>query len=210
MDAGIRPVPYNIDLSIALKDRLKKKKFQHKFKIISLVRDPIARSISGVFETPRFQDQVLQDDSGMFDRIKTAKYLNRKLSSRQSFNYIFNWFDKEPNAVFGIDIYAKPFNIDKGWTIYEGETADALVIRLEDLSSIGEEVISKFIHVNKKISFFQSNVRSESKEGKTYRYVKENVRLDRSKCEKIYSHKFVTHFYSDEQIEKMILRWTKS
>ncbi|MDA3896072.1 MAG: hypothetical protein PF482_07995 [Desulfobacteraceae bacterium] len=209
LNSGIRPVPYHLDLGIALKDRLKKKKFNHKFKIISLVRDPIALKISGTFQNPMFQDQLLQNSTGMFDPIRITNYLNAKLTSTNSFDYIFNWFDKELKTVFGIDVFAKPFNVNNGWTIFEGETADALIIRLEDLSSIGEDVISRFINVSENISLFQSNLRSWTKDEKVYKYVKENVKLDREACEKIYSNKFVTHFYSAEQIETMIDKWAK-
>ena len=40
------------------------------------------------------------------------------------------------------------------------------------------------------------------------KYVTENLKIDRETCEKVYSTKFIRHFYSDELIEKMVKKWS--
>nr|MCU0601004.1 putative capsular polysaccharide synthesis family protein [Desulfobacterales bacterium] len=180
LDGGIVPAPYHIELGMALRRVIKKQRGKIHYKIISMVRDPIARQISDVFENPDLMGENIKNASGLIDKKKTFDYLTRKLASEDAFDYVFTWFDKELKAVFGIDVFSKPFDRDSGWTIYKGEHAEALIIRLEDLSGIGEDAITKFLETPHRISLVKANVRSDTKESEVYRYVKDIVRLDRS------------------------------
>ena len=202
IDSGIVPVPYHIELGLALRKRIIRNSFG-RFKIISMVRDPIGRQISDVFQNPEIMEMDIRNPDELIDKNKAMALIQDKFSDLKTFDYVFEWFDRELKSVFGIDVFAKPFNRDSGWTIYNGENADALVLRMEDLSAVGENVISEFLNTPRKITLFESNVRSQTPEAKAYSYVKNNVKIDRKLCEKVYASQFVRHFYSDTQIEAM-------
>ena len=206
IDSGIVPVPYHIELGLALRKRIINNNF-NKLKIISMVRDPIARQISDVFQNPELMETNTKKSSGSLNTAKLFNSMEKKFSDASFYDYIFSWFDKELKAMFGIDVFSHPFDCDSGWTIYKADNVDALIIRLEDLSRIGEDVISEFLGTPQKISLVSANVRSESQEAEAYRYVQNNFKIDRAISEKIYDSRFARHFYSGDQIESMINRW---
>jgi len=208
IDSGIVPVPYHIELGLALRKRIIKNKF-NKFKIISLVRDPIARQISDVFQNPEIMGMNIRGQVGLLDINKSITLIEDKFSDLKAFDYVFEWFDRELKSIFGIDVFSNPFNRDIGWTVYYGDKADLLIIRMEDLSLVGEAVISEFLKTPLKISLLDSNVRSQTPEAMSYKYVKENMRIKREICKKVYNSQLVRHFYSEKHINELINRWSK-
>ncbi|MBC2716526.1 MAG: hypothetical protein HF978_14570 [Desulfobacteraceae bacterium] len=184
-----------------------KNKRKLKFKIISMVRDPIARQISDVFQNPEIMKIDIKNQNGLINKNRAMALIQENFSNLRTFDYIFKWFDREIKSVFGIDAFSKPFNRDSGWTIINGENAEVLVLRLENLSQIGPEVISDFLTLPNQISLVESNVRASTKDVLSYNYVKNNIRIDRSICREIYASRFCSHFYGDKEINKFMKRW---
>jgi hypothetical protein len=207
--AGIYPVPYNFYLGEAIR------KIRHRFqefpvKIISLVRDPIAFIISDLFENPHFADEGLQTDEGLIIPRAAIAYIDRKLQNPKTFNYIYEWFDRELKTVFDIDVFAEPFPIETGYAVYSKGNVEALVIRLEDLSEKGPKALSDFLGLDAPLTLKHRNIRAKSKSNKIYQEVKAHIAMDRSVCENIYASRFMQHFYNDANINRFIENWTAS
>lgn len=207
IDAGVFPVPYHIEIGIALREMIKKSSSNIRYKIVSMVRDPIARQISDVFQNPKLLKENITKNDGTFDLYKCFNYVNKMLSKQSSFNYVFNWFDNELKRVFGIDVFSVPFDKATGWKIYHGEKADVLVMRLENLSIQGEDAIKTFLDIPK-IELIKANIRSNTKDASVYNHLKRTVKIDRSICDYVYSSRFVKHFYSESEIDDMKKRWS--
>jgi hypothetical protein len=205
--AGRFPVGYDIELGLAV-FRILNKLGENKpnYKIISLVRDPIAWQISNLFQNPDFFPSEIQDESGLIEPIKAVAFLKNRLSQLESYSYVFDWFDKELKSVFNIDVFAYPFNRDHGYSIL-GDN-DVLLLQMESLGNIGSKAISKFLNSSKEINLQLSNVRSQTRESQKYQFVKNQIKLDKTICEKIYSTRFVKHFYNPNMIDKFIHKWS--
>lgn len=206
-EAGLPIAPYHIYLGEALSKALPHKR-NFSIKIISLVRDPISRIISSLFQNPYFSKDTIISDDGLIEPNKVIDYIGKYIDTDSIFDYNYKWFDRELKKVFGIDVFAEPFSVDTGFSYYSKGNVDALIIRLEDLSKCGPEAISEFLNTDKPIMINQSNVRILSKEKDLYQKVLEDIYIDRMLCKKIYSSKFVRHFYNDALIEKFICRWS--
>lgn len=206
-NSGIQAAPYHLELGMVLRNYILKNKRKLKFKIISMVRDPIARQISDVFQNPEIMKIDIKNQNGLINKNRAMALIQENFSNLRTFDYIFKWFDREIKSVFGIDAFSKPFNRDSGWTIINGENAEVLVLRLENLSQIGPEVISDFLTLPNQISLVESNVRASTKDVLSYNYVKNNIRIDRSICREIYASRFCSHFYGDKEINKFMKRW---
>ena len=63
-------------------------------------------------------------------------------------DYVCNWFDKEINVVFGIDIFKKQFDKSAGYQIVKSETADILLLKLEKLSDCHKIAFKEFLNFN--------------------------------------------------------------
>lgn len=119
---------------------------------------------------------------------------------------MFTWFDREMKAVFDIDVMARPFDRRRGYGHYDGPRAETLVIKLESLSELLPTVLSDF--VDAPLSEVRANVRSQTKRGEEYAQVKQALRLPEAVLNRIYSHDWVRHFYTQEEIATFRARWS--
>lgn len=56
------------------------------------------------------------------------------------------WFDINFRPVLDVDVYAQPFDMQRGWSVINGEFADVLVLKFECLSEL-TDVIGRFAGV---------------------------------------------------------------
>jgi hypothetical protein len=168
-------------------------------KVITLVRDPVARKISSAFQLRRYNPNLSVDDASAAKR-----WLRENIDFDESLPYESVWFDREINAVFDIDVYDHPFDPEKGYTRIQTSRADVLVLRLEDLDDLIPSVVSDF--VGSQLAVERTNTRSND----TYRTIKQTFTLPPSTLERIYSQRMVRHFYSDREIDAFIDSWSES
>lgn len=201
--AGVYPPPYHIYLGEAVR-RLLNKNPHLRCKIITLVRDPIAFVVSNLFQNPQFIDELSLDKHGYLEAGRAVEHLHEVLRREETFRYVYQWFDKELKRVFSIDVFSVPFPRDTGYAFYRANTAEALLIRLEDLSQRGPTILAEFLDAGERIELFKGNVRKEAH----YDAAIKQLHLDRSLCREIYSSQFVRHFYDEEMIQRFIEKWS--
>ena len=113
------------------------------------------------------------------------------LRNPDTFSYIYEWFNKELKAVFDIDVFANTFPVETGYALYAKDNIEALVIRLEDLSEKGPEVISEFLCLEKPLKLQKGNLRTNSKGAEVYNKVLREIYPGPALCQEIYSSRFV-------------------
>ncbi len=205
---GAGPPPYHVFLAEAVRKALAGNSLSP-IKIISLIRDPIACVVSNLFQNLySARDAVMTGD--VIGPEKARRYLYRELADPNTFRYTNEWFDRELKRVFDIDVFAQPFPVDVGHTVYRKAHAEALIIRLEDLSRRGATAIAQFLSLRKPLILRPGNVREKTKEAEIYRRVLEEILLDPALCREIYSSRLVKHFYSEPLVEQFISRWARS
>jgi hypothetical protein len=200
--------PYHLDLGEAIGSELKKATGK-RCKLISLVRDPIAVRVSDLFQNPYFASGAIRSESGVIDPVRAADYLRRRLEDPDAFDYVFNWFDREVKSVFSIDVFAQPFPREVGYSVLNGDVADLLVLRLEDFNEVGPDAVRRFLQQDRLFEYVSANVRADTPQAVTYDLVKKNLKLEHALCEKVYSSKFVRHFYDTAQINGFIDAWAR-
>lgn len=203
-----------------------------KVKIITGVREPIERDLSGFFQG---SDMELWPFSAMNNHLllwygdyckESARLNNNELKRRiprweDNLNDTFckfariifenkldefTWFDYELKQIFDIDVYQYPFDKKRGYSLIKKNNTEILIVKLEKLLYL-EHVISEFtgdleIHISN---------RNEGK-NKLYSYayteLKKTVRLDRDYFEYYYgNNEKLKHFYSDDEIREMKDNW---
>lgn len=189
----------------ALKRRMRSPNFY--CKIITLVRDPIAHQISSLFELHRIGAVDIAGEDGHADAQRALHYLHDRLERPTACSYASEWFDKELKNVFGIDVFAHPFDKEAGYAHIEDGNTEVLVLRLEDLSELIPTVVSTF--VNHKLDTAVARRSEKSHEAETYRLTKRNVTVSPEACQRIYSTPFVQHFYSEGMIADFTKRWSR-
>jgi hypothetical protein len=181
--------------------------------IITSVRDPIAVRISGFFEMVKvFQPELLEGNK-FIDPERTLAFLRDKILAYDTSTdivdtYFREWFSKELGRVFGIDIYSHPFDHSRGFTVITQRNIRLLIVRLEDIDSCFEDAVSVFLGLERPVPVVRSNIADVKWYSQTYDYLRKNIRIPREVCQKIYSFKYAKHFYSPEEIERFIAKWS--
>lgn len=183
--------------------RYVKSKMKHK-KIITLVRDPIAVNLSSVFQWI----EIGIADRYIAERLKKGRTFAQAVSDLmiKIQDRLFNWFSEELKELCGIDVFAYPFDKEKGYTIISQDTIEVLVIKTEKLSQM-TEVIQNFMD-NRKFELLNTNVGSEKEYAHIYKEVKKHLVLPRKYVEYYYiDNPYMDHFYSREEQNRFLNQW---
>lgn len=173
-------------------------------KLISLVRDPVARNVSTFFYSmslfvPDWRDRESQQPI-------SAEELCRIFESKKFFiQTAFNWFDEQLKDGLGIDIYLVPFDKSRGWQVYKHGLVDLLVLRMEDLYRTGEDALRQFLRLPH-LQMIKVNTGEERDAYELYRRFLTHP-ISQEYLEMTYATKLARHFYTDDEREKFIQRW---
>jgi len=175
--------------------------YDKNWKIITLVRDPVAQTISDFFfslgDYTDFNGKKYQLQESDINRLKEI-YLN----DYPDHSLPIEWFDDELSSVFNYDIYAKLFDRRKGY-FYDD---NLLLLRVEDLNTIGPEALESFLNVNN-VMLKRVNTANTLGYKKTYEQFKSHISLPMPFLQDMYDNKYARHFYTSAEIETFILKW---
>ena len=176
------------------------------WKVISLVRDPVARNVGTFFHN---LDEFIPDwrTRHAEGRLSLEDLQNKFLEIKSIHSSPDWWFDAQLNPVFGIDVFASPFPAASGYKIYWNKPhTPLLVIRLEDLDRCAGEAMSEFLNLDN-FEVIRANVGEEKEYANLYKAFKE-LPLPAEYVEKMLSTRYARHFYTDEELQRFSNRWT--
>jgi len=176
---------------------LKRLKKKSKIKIITLVREPIGRNISGLFQVriTRIKKLILSRD---------IKLIEKKFYEDFPHFYPLVWFDDELKSIFGIDIYKYNFDKEKGYQIIKRENIEVLVLKLEKLE-VNKKIVSSFL--SHKIDLVGANKSEDKWYSDIYKEFRGNFTPNLKYIDTLYNSKYMKHFYSEEEIEEFRNGW---
>lgn len=169
-------------------------------KIISLVRDPVARQISSMWEN---LPQVHRYSA----KVNLAE-VEKHFFPEKFVGGEFGWFDRQLKKVFNIDVFEYPFDQEKGYSIIKKGNIEVLLMKMEKLKDL-EEVIGGFLNIeNFKLN--NENIGSEKSYRFAYSDYKTNFRLPKEILDNVYiNNKQTKHFYSEREREVFYQKWLK-
>jgi hypothetical protein len=175
-----------------------------KWALVSLVRLPIPRAISGFFEgvdayVPDFWTRLAAQEITVTELHET--FLRRYIDSSP-----IHWFDDQVRDVFGIDVYAAPFPHTRGYALYEAERARMLLMRLEDLDRCANQALGEFLGVPPLV-LARKNSGQQKAYGKLYQEFMEQLRLEPDYVRAMHSTRYAEHFYTPQELEASVSRW---
>lgn len=190
-----------------------------KWKIVSLTRDPVARNLSAFFENLEFKrigkqsEYEVRSDYYNIDPIILMGDDLEKLAilfyERFKHDSPLDFFDRELKSVFGIDVYSSEFPKSKGYKIYSGEKADALIIKLEYLDQCAQTAFKEFIHIDN-FALIYTNIGNQKNYAAVYSRFKDFILFPGSYLNKMYQSKYMRHFYSAEEIKQFRNKWFRA
>lgn len=187
------------------------RKTGRRLKVISLVREPIAKNISQFFQNI----DVVYPDFGYQEKLKTMSMKELTDDSIAFFiaNFVHKdplvWFDVEMKPFFDLDVYQTPFDHERGYQIYENARCKALVVRLENLGQCIRTAMSEFIGLDN-FELVNENIGSGKYYADVYKEMKRCINLPDAYLEEMYTSKMARYFYTDSEIDKFKKRWRRS
>lgn len=180
------------------------KKIKRDVKIITLVRDPIARNISMFFQDLHL---LLNDEftGNARTEYQTGNFFEYFFHKKINHFYFNEWFDKELLKALDINIYNYSFDKEAGYKIIKKDNISILIIKVEKLNQLENE-IKKFTGYSD-FELVRTNSANRKWYSEIYKNFKNNVKFDENLINKIYTTKFVKHFYSENEIKKFKNRW---
>ncbi len=200
-----------------LRRRLAKRKSTDRWKIVTLVRDPVARNLSTFFEeirvVERHSDKVwkIHSDRYGFDAtvdLDNPENLFELFWRHCQHNRPLEYFDTEFKPLFDIDVLASPFPMDRGFQIYPGRGVDILLIRLENLSSCASVAFKEFLDLND-FELSDTNLAKDKEYAQLYSQFKQAIPIPTSYLDKLYESRFSQHLYSAAEIAQFRQKWQR-
>lgn len=161
---------------------------------VTPVRDPVAQRISHFFEINGAQLMTVPTMDMILDRFFVS-----------SVNQFGDWFTNVFQPMFGVNVYKTSFPKVKGWKILDGRY---LLIQMEQLTKklpvAFEEMFGK-----RPPPLHRAKTLDTRNYGHLYAKFVNWAKFSKGFLDNAYGQKYVKHFYSPKQIEKMRSRWEK-
>lgn len=194
--------PIHLKLGEALRAALAAEP-ERRVRVITLVRDPVARAVSDLFENP-----TLLVGEGDIRQLPLARVV--EIAAEQVINslaYTEKWFDQELSGVLGFDFFARKFDQEQGFEISSQGRFELLAGKLELLSNHGAGFLGRFLELGKDLPIARSRSRAATGEASLYDQVRKNLKLPGEVLDEVYASRFCQHFYTPAEREAFRNLW---
>lgn len=187
-----KSLPLHLIVSELLLNKIKN--YKGTLKIITILREPISRSISSFFQNIDFHKNSLEESNLIINESMALEVIERQIS--RSVDDVNNWINLEIKENFNIDIYENRFP-NKKYIIFKNQNVELLLLKVEDLDCVFENATKEFFNLRKGLSLINYNISSEKYYSNQYKTIKNKIKLTNENMDKILTSKYVLHFYED-------------
>lgn len=192
-DPDIEIIPEHIIDSILARNALVR---QGRLKIVSLVRNPIMRNISAVFQN--MPQSAAGDEERMMERLRN--YAVRTPD---------HWFEADFIPTTGIDIFSKAHDRHADHYRYSTADFDILLMKLESPDERKADLLREFI--GREVELVRANEADRKWYYDIYRKIIENPSLVRPTfVEECLSLKYYKTFYTDKDARELAAKFDSS
>lgn len=175
---------------------------QRPTRFISLVREPIGRNVSAFFQNLDvfFPEGVPTDN---------LHQVYTRFLERYPHDLPLTWFEEEFQVTLGIDVYAEPFPREEGALRLKRGPFEVLLLKMELPGTQKDHLIADFLGLDS-FAMARENVGAVKGYGELYQRFKATVALPASYLDRMAQARYMQHFYTDEEINAMVARWSPS
>ena len=175
-----------------------------RWEVITGVRDPVARSISGFFHASERTDTV--DPNAPADRVDLDELRTRWIDAYWR-GHSHDWFAEELEPTTGIDVFSSPFTPADGYADYENAKFRVLLVRNEDIDRVGARALAEFLR-SPAVDLPRHNRATDKAYGDVYRRFAAEVTVPDDILDHAYGTRVAQHFYTDAEREACRRRWS--
>ena len=175
-------------------------------KVITMVRDPLATNVSGLFHNYRWWPAELKAQCDP-PSAECLAAVGRYFVATYPHDVPDRWFDMEVRTLYGIDVFAEPFNAQRGYAIYHSEFADLLVIKLEKLNQCATAAMHEFLGLDD-FRLLESNKAEDKEYAAIYQAFRRDLPLSQDYIGRMYASRVAQHFYTAEELATFRRKWS--
>jgi hypothetical protein len=172
------------------------------WKIITLVRDPVARHLSSFFH------DITRYAPDFYGRPPSTAELCEVFLERFDHVTPLRWFELQFAPLFGLDVYASSFTREQGYQIHHQQRFDLLVIRAEDLDRHLETALASFLGISG-LAPRRVNTGDDKPYAAAYRALRAEVVLPADYLDRQYRSRLARHFYSNDELSRFHAAWER-
>lgn len=203
-----QPIPRFIVLGKMLIREMRRKPQTTKWRVVTLLREPISTMLSQMFYDPEVHHPKLFDQNGNVRKEDAIDYAQERLANFDEATWYLNtWFSKEFKPALNVDVYDYSFQHQNGYSIIESEGFDILILRLEDLKRNFNQAMRDFLDIED-IKLIKTNSNENRSCSAVYQYVRDHIVVPEAVCDRIYSSQYAKHFYKD-RLHELTQTWTR-
>jgi hypothetical protein len=187
------------NIGLALADELIKPR--RRARVVSLVRDPVARNISFYFQTL----DILWKTERAHERFGVERLLDE---FQERFVHVrgVDWFDEEFKPVLGVDVYEHPFPRREGFLRIDSGPYEILLMRHDLDDRLKEKCLAGLIGVPG-VTLTPRNVGAEKPYSEAYAEFLRRVVLPEGYVERLLGSKYARHFFGPEELARLRAKW---
>jgi len=174
-------------------------------RVITMVRDPIATNVSGLFHNHVWWPAELKANCAQSPAGCLAA-LQRYFLDHYPHDVPDTWFDMEVRPLYGIDVYAQPFDRERGYAIYRSDFADVLLLKLEKLNDAAPDAFRDFMGLDD-FALVESNTAEDKSYADLYKAFRRELALPEAYLDRVYASRFARHFYTDAELAAFRGKW---
>ena len=177
---------------------------EHHWKVVTVVRDPVARNVSAFFLSI---ERYIPNFYRRFEQQQIAMPQVVELFLRDyNHNIPLEWLDDEIKMPFGVDVYQQPFAADRGYSIIHHNTVDLLILKLESLQSCYRDAFKEFVGIEN-ASLQDTHITKKDDTHGAYKSLLKVMRLPEEYLDRMYSSKYAAHFFTEREIDSFKHKW---
>ena len=203
LNSDRKSLPMHLIISSLLNKKLMD--YNDEVRIITLLREPVSRAISGIFQNIELYAKELENKNLKIIESKVVDKVIKKIP--MSIEYIEKWIKFELKNNLEIDIYNDDFSSNTGFKIFHNNGIKLLLIRMEDLNFSFKGATMNFFDLEEGIKLKDYNIGEEKYYSRQYKSLRNKIKLSNENIDKILSSKYVIHFYGD-YVDKIINKYS--
>ncbi|MEM8668660.1 MAG: putative capsular polysaccharide synthesis family protein [Planctomycetota bacterium] len=174
---------------------------KRRFRVITLVREPISRNISAFFQN--LDAMVGKSDA---HHLPTEELIESFLTGYPH-NVPLTWFEKELLPTTGIDVYSSAFPKEIGFTTFENVNVRVLIMRHNLDDETKSASICQFLKLDE-LPIRRANVAEQKPYADSSRKFIDSIKLPSSYVDRMLDSKYAKHFWSQAELQAIRQRWT--
>lgn len=166
--------------------------------VITPVREPIARNVSAFFQNIR--GFIHGSGVAIDDPVSLLELFLRKWGHREP----DQWFERQLNDVFEVDVFAQPFP-EKQWTVIDSKFGSILVLRASLDDTIKADLVAEFLELDS-LELGRLNVTEANPNAVAYSRFKALV-AKTDYIDEMLTLRMAQHFFSAAEREEIRTGW---